>query len=418
MKKFFTLAVMALLSFPAISVFAQDEAETEEPQQNWVVTLKRTDVSPNEVTQYNLESEDGSVWSCVTDELVGGGKYNFSIADGVNTAKGSNFTMPEDGYVTFGGYVPTGKNYIVALCSAVEYRIGDHKYTVLHRVMPGANQEQHVAYFNSSRVSDIKVLENGIKAVEGREFDFVTASKNTIHFFTPAKSFSGICKATADYKTASITIEKADEVTVKVGNIWAETMVLPVAAEIPAGVEVYTLKLNDKNELDPVLLAGNVVPANTPVVVKGAPGEYSFKFVEGEQEVYEVEEHQPGVRDTQVFMKDVSATEENHLTGAMQIHKLPLNAYTLQNVDGNATFVKNEDATTLVNPLQSYVMLPEAEEIPATLPVNFVVLPTGVENIAVDGGAADSAIYNVWGMRVDSSYKGIVIRDGKKYIQR
>lgn len=42
--------------------------------------------------------------------------------------------------------------------------------------------------------------------------------------------------------------------------------------------------------------------------------------------------------------------------------------------------------------------------------------PAAVEGIAAE--AAEEAAYNVMGMRVDASYKGIVIKNGKKYIQR
>ena len=50
---------------------------------------------------------------------------------------------------------------------------------------------------------------------------------------------------------------------------------------------------------------------------------------------------------------------------------------------------------------------------------NFSVLPesTGINTITTDG-ATDGVTYNLAGQRVAESYKGAVIRNGKKFIQR
>ena len=44
--------------------------------------------------------------------------------------------------------------------------------------------------------------------------------------------------------------------------------------------------------------------------------------------------------------------------------------------------------------------------------------PAGVENVLVDEKAADNRIFNIMGVEVDENYQGLVIRNGKKYIQR
>ena len=43
--------------------------------------------------------------------------------------------------------------------------------------------------------------------------------------------------------------------------------------------------------------------------------------------------------------------------------------------------------------------------------------PTGIAPVVVKE-AGNSAIYNLAGQKVNASYKGIVIKDGKKYIQK
>lgn len=42
----------------------------------------------------------------------------------------------------------------------------------------------------------------------------------------------------------------------------------------------------------------------------------------------------------------------------------------------------------------------------------------GVENVAVDAAAENAPIYNTLGVQVDENYKGLVIKGGKKYIQK
>lgn len=42
----------------------------------------------------------------------------------------------------------------------------------------------------------------------------------------------------------------------------------------------------------------------------------------------------------------------------------------------------------------------------------------GVENVALDAAAENAPIYNTLGVQVDENYKGLVIKGGKKYIQK
>lgn len=43
---------------------------------------------------------------------------------------------------------------------------------------------------------------------------------------------------------------------------------------------------------------------------------------------------------------------------------------------------------------------------------------TGIEGVMMDAYDEDAPVYNLMGIKVDSSYRGIVIKNGKKYIQR
>lgn len=45
-------------------------------------------------------------------------------------------------------------------------------------------------------------------------------------------------------------------------------------------------------------------------------------------------------------------------------------------------------------------------------------VPTGINGIVSDKAAKNAPVYNLSGQRVDSSYKGIVIRNGKKFVNK
>lgn len=56
---------------------------------------------------------------------------------------------------------------------------------------------------------------------------------------------------------------------------------------------------------------------------------------------------------------------------------------------------------------------------PQSLKSNLVDRPTSIANVNVDAlSASDSSIYNLAGQRVSENYHGIVIKRGKKYLQR
>lgn len=53
-----------------------------------------------------------------------------------------------------------------------------------------------------------------------------------------------------------------------------------------------------------------------------------------------------------------------------------------------------------------------------TLNVGEGGVTTGIANVMVEGMDVNAPVYNVYGQRVDASYRGIVIKNGKKYIQK
>ena len=197
--------------------------------------------------------------------------------------------------------------------------------------------------------------------------------------------------------------------TVTVGEAGYATLVLGYNAEIPEGVEVYTVNATEEGSAMLTMVEG-VLGAGEAVVLKNA-GTYNFKYTTS------------------------AATEvENLLKGTTVNTNIAEEAYVLGNSDGvgfyTATFNVNtdtsndivegegEDAVTTPvndafknNAFKAY--LPKTG-VSATLRFNFGGT-TAIESV-VNGIDANAAIYDLSGRRVEKAVKGIYIQNGKKII--
>ena len=63
-------------------------------------------------------------------------------------------------------------------------------------------------------------------------------------------------------------------------------------------------------------------------------------------------------------------------------------------------------------------LLTSATGAGATLTEPLTIGTTGIETISATSNAASGVIYNLSGQQVDSYYRGIVIKNGHKYIQK
>ena len=52
------------------------------------------------------------------------------------------------------------------------------------------------------------------------------------------------------------------------------------------------------------------------------------------------------------------------------------------------------------------------------LPTELTATTTGIARLQAEEAEEDAPLYNIAGQRVDKSYKGIVIKKGKKYVAR
>lgn len=436
MKKFL---LFSSSMFIAACVFAQDASE-EPAGPVWSVVVNRTEpadcagVQTFEMTNTGAQNSGFDIYSGIIKledcNSTKPAKYFLTLryVDGDVTTDvkynngGSTLIQPGSGDidVTVSAFLNT--KGVQAIWSLYAYGITDSNRRALGYFPSSSTGEQTTLFFNNPlNNGEFKAIQNVTKNFT-TGYDYFTGSAADQMSFTPKQKWPlGVYKAYLDYGTMNFAIEKADAVDVEINGY--ATFVAPASVKVPAGVTPFTLKYNGSTqrlEAERISLTEGNLPANTPVLLVADNGVYSFELTP--DATYSL-----ASETTPTYIYDVTM-DDNVLVGVMQPHFLKEGCYFFSGEvfdlwdekdsgDGKGKTVNYH----MVTPFTAYVSLPEPGENEVAPETLAVVLPdpepTGVENIAVDNGA-DSAIYDVWGVRVDSSYKGIVIRDGKKYIQR
>lgn len=170
------------------------------------------------------------------------------------------------------------------------------------------------------------------------------------------------------------------------------TFIAPFNAEKPEGVTLYTCASVENEVL--TLEEADAIVANTPYIV------YSESVVNETLEGWGLAKQ--------------GAYTEGLLTGAYATTDVPEGSYILLNGDAGVGFYVVDAHNTYtnvpkVNANRCYLTAPAGSKARA---FRFDGDATGIQSIEV---ADDAAMYNVSGVRVNSNYKGIVIKGGKKY---
>lgn len=158
-----------------------------------------------------------------------------------------------------------------------------------------------------------------------------------------------------------------------------------------SGLTAYTATVSDNTV---TLTAVDDVPANTGVVLKGDADTYSIPVIAS------------------------SSTGQGDLAGSAA------EATAYNAVDGKTLYILTKDGDEAqFNPVTSGEIAAGKAYLPVTtgsgakLRVVFADDATAIKTIAVDA-AENAAIYNLSGQRVNAAYKGIVIKNGKKYLNK
>jgi len=170
------------------------------------------------------------------------------------------------------------------------------------------------------------------------------------------------------------------------------TLYSPVKLTVPAGITVYAAaNAAGYLTLTQVAAEGDVIPANTGVILAGAEGSYNFVITDA----------------------DPVTVDTNVLEGTAVAITKPAEAYYLSNGDSGVGFYKEGSATTLAG-FRAY--LPAGLGVKGFLGFEFDDAD-GIKTIDNGKLTIDNAeIYNLAGQRVNKLQRGVNIVNGKKVI--
>ena len=217
------------------------------------------------------------------------------------------------------------------------------------------------------------------------------SSSNILNYGGPADSPSAwkLVKVEAPSFTHTLTVSDAGYAT----------LMLAFDAEIPADVECYYATHTEGDVLKLAQVEGNVLPANTPVIVKAAADDYEFTSTDA----------------------TATAPEGNLLSGTLYTKNVTPagTAYVLSAPAGKVGLYQAEltDGAFQNNANKVYFDAPAAAEI-VSYSFNFDWAgTTGIEGVTAEG-AQDGAIYDITGRRVKAiTAPGIYIVNGKKVVK-
>lgn len=171
------------------------------------------------------------------------------------------------------------------------------------------------------------------------------------------------------------------------------TLYSGVALQIPFGVSAYTGVVDETKGVLALTELDGVIPANTAVVLKAAPGTYTFSVTTME-----------------------GTAPQNDLKGSLTNISKPSGSgtvYTLQQIDGAVAFYKYLGAN--MQPCRAYLVLPESFSLQSITLGDFAGT-TGIDSLPV-AGRPDSAgkLFDLSGREVKRVVRpSVYIQDGKK----
>lgn len=188
-------------------------------------------------------------------------------------------------------------------------------------------------------------------------------------------------------------LEEATKFTLNTDELGYISFFAPTAVEVPAGVEVYSGKINAQNSVIAFTKVNTQqIPANTAVLLKGTANS-SF-------EVEKIASTTSTIGNNS--LKGYTVSSSDHLS----------NAYGLT-VENNKLVFK--PLTQGVRAFRAVIYNNNAGGAPAYYPTAFT--PEGIQGVTVDDNQAE--VFDLAGRRVEAPVKGqVYVKNGKKFIQK
>jgi hypothetical protein len=194
-------------------------------------------------------------------------------------------------------------------------------------------------------------------------------------------------QAVCIYSIKFTPAEAPASVTAKITDAGFATFASQYAVTLPEGIEAYYASAAADGKVTLSKMEGSVLPAATPVVLKGAAGDYTLN----------------------VTASDVKFETANLLKGTIGDCTPADEAY--YTLAAGPVFKKSTGGTLAAG--KAYLVVP-ASEAPE-LAISFDSEVTGISEVK-SVGQQDAAIYSISGQRVAQPLKGLYIQNGRKVI--
>ncbi len=202
------------------------------------------------------------------------------------------------------------------------------------------------------------------------------------------------------YTSIEVKYKKPQSYTLTTEDADFYGLYLDYAVNIPEGVTAYTGKLNaEETTLTVEEIEGNVIPAGCGVLVKSdAAGE--FTFTETDEAAAEAASDLKGV------------TAATDITALAETGKAVL---TLGIKEGVVAFRQPAGSQIMAN--KTYLLVNEASAAKG-VKIAFGGDTTGISDINATETEANAPVYNLAGQRVGNGTKGLLIKNGRKFINK
>lgn len=312
----------------------------------------------------------------------------FEVEDGV-----FDFTEPE----AYGYKTP-------ALGSATNLEVGDKiiARNVIITVKKNGSTPTRFWNNNSGKL-DFRVYKNAVLNIavpEGYVITDITALVENAN-----KKFGEVGKNSVDISfTTGINFTKMVVTYGKIKSVTPTTNgYATFACSYPVnyrenGLKAYTIKVDEDNQKVAYTEFTGVVPAGKAVLVCGTEGQ-KYELTPATEKA------------DATFATDLKVSNGN-------VKSDGTNFYGFTTKDGVSGFVRVAKAVAV--PLgKGYLQLTgNTAAAPVFYSINIGGGTTGIGQVEVEKATENGAIYNLAGQRVDASYKGVVIKNGKKYVNK
>lgn len=374
MKKL--LLLLAGCLFAGSAAFAQDETETPTVTPGWTVRLN--------VTEPANVASDNTYAMTKTDVQIGGQDvYSYTVTVNVDPSKSSKYYIyvsytNEEGVVTSKntnalyqtyadgpiditvGALLDSKGEIQYILSNSKYLICDTNWTGIGYFDASNTGLTNEVYFNNTKQKGYVAVRNlGTATTEYIPGGNTQYQSNLNVVNKPESQQNGLFKAAFDYSNMTLSFDKVNSLTLDIEDFIP--FVSASEATLPNGLTAYVYSSYEDGVMTMEALEGNVVPANTPVLLKGENGSYTIALSDDYTYVFEYDEG----TSTRNYLID-SNSEGSLLYGVHQPHLVPTNGY----IYSNGSFTK-ASASDIITALNCYIKLPEAEEYPDDITIEF-----------------------------------------------